>query len=195
VKQLYFVRHAEPDYSWDDDRTRPLTETGHADCAQVTEALKDIRIDRFISSPYQRSYDTILSGALARHMVISTDERLRERKGGPKPNSWELIQKRWSDFDFEAGESLRSVQKRNTEAVLEILDAAGSETVVIGTHGTALGTILNYFDPSFGFEAFRRIIDFMPYIIRLDFNKRQCVGKEEVLIIERIFNNRWKPVK
>lgn len=31
MTQIYFVRHAQPIYSWEDDRTRPLTEEGLAD--------------------------------------------------------------------------------------------------------------------------------------------------------------------
>ncbi len=38
----------------------------------------------------------------------------------------------------------------------------------MGTHGTALSTILNFYDNSFECEEFLRIIDWMPYIIELD---------------------------
>lgn len=52
---------------------------------------------------------------------------------------------------------------------------------MIGTHGTALSTILNFYDNSFGCEDFLRIIDWMPYIIELDFEcscKAICVHEE-----------------
>ena len=29
MTSVYFVRHAQPDISWEDDRTRPLTPTGY----------------------------------------------------------------------------------------------------------------------------------------------------------------------
>jgi 2,3-bisphosphoglycerate-dependent phosphoglycerate mutase len=60
-------------------------------------------------------------------------------------------------------------------------------SVVLGTHGTALSTILNYFDPTYNYESFYRIIDFMPYIIRLDFEGAVCVGKEEILAVKKEF--------
>ena len=41
------------------------------------------------------------------------------------------------------GESLRSVQERNIAALTDILTAERDKTVVVGTHGTALSTILN----------------------------------------------------
>lgn len=33
MTHLYYVRHAQPDYSVHDDLTRPLTEKGMRDCA------------------------------------------------------------------------------------------------------------------------------------------------------------------
>ena len=51
----------------------------------------------------------------------------------------------------------------------EILADNTDKESVIGTHGTALSTILNSYDNSFGCEEFLRIIDWMPYIIELDF--------------------------
>lgn len=195
MKHLYFVRHAEPDHDWKVDSTRPLSAEGASDCALVTQALLNIEVNRFISSPYKRSCDTISGSADAHGMDIVTDERLRERDRGKLPNSWDIMKKRWEDFDFneEVGESLRMVQKRNSEAILELLSSGTpSESIVVGTHGTALATIFNYFDPLFGFEDFKRIIDYMPYIIRLDFEGQKCVGKEELLIIKKPFFDRYK---
>jgi 2,3-bisphosphoglycerate-dependent phosphoglycerate mutase len=188
MKQIYFVRHAEPEHSWKDDRTRPLTETGLRDCDAVTRTLHDIRADLFVSSPYRRSHDTVKGCAEDHHLTVRADERFRERENGVVASTWELIRKRWDDFDFheEGGESLRMVQRRNMAAVFELLDGGTpEEVIVVGTHGTALSTILNYFDPSFGFERFKRLVDSMPYIIRLDFDGLECVGKEELLVIKR----------
>ena len=98
-----------------------------------------------------------------------------------------MFKKRWNDFNYheEGGESLQMVQDRNIEVLFEILDNHKNENIIIGTHGTALSTILNYFDIEFLCDEFLRIIDYMPYIIRLDFEDRECVGKEEILIIEK----------
>ena len=56
---IYFVRHAQPEYSWKDDKTRPLTGEGIADSERVYEVLKDIKLTYAVSSPYKRSIDTI----------------------------------------------------------------------------------------------------------------------------------------
>jgi 2,3-bisphosphoglycerate-dependent phosphoglycerate mutase len=59
MTRIYFVRHAQPDKSVKDDRTRPLTQKGLTDSALVIDILKDKGIDVAICSPYKRSLDTI----------------------------------------------------------------------------------------------------------------------------------------
>lgn len=194
MTRVYFVRHAQPEHSWEDDRTRPLTKDGVEDSKMVTKVLKNIRVHCCYSSPYKRSFETVKESAKVHNLDILTDERFRERKKGPNGNEFGMFQKRWNDFDYheDGGESLNMVQKRNIEALLEILNNYKDENIIIGTHGTALSTILNYFEPSFCCDDFLRIIDYMPYIIRLDFDGTNCIGKEELLIVEKEFedNNR-----
>ena len=55
MTRVYFVRHAQPEHDWEEDRTRPLTEEGKKDSAIVLEFLKDKKIDAFYCSPYKRS--------------------------------------------------------------------------------------------------------------------------------------------
>lgn len=63
MTRVYFVRHAQPEHEWEEDRTRPLTEEGKKDSAIVLEFLKDKKIDAFYCSPYKRSMDTIAEAA------------------------------------------------------------------------------------------------------------------------------------
>ena len=53
MTRVYFVRHAQPEHEWEEDRTRPLTEEGKKDSAIVLEFLKDKKIDAFYCSPYK----------------------------------------------------------------------------------------------------------------------------------------------
>lgn len=194
MTSIYFIRHAQPDHGWEDDRTCPLTDEGLYDSRKVTEFLRNIKMDCYISSPYKRSFDTIKESAVEHSADIIMDERFREREKGLNGNNLGMFQKRWNDFDFheEGGESLNMVQKRNIEAVFQILNSHKDENIVIGTHGTALSTILNYFEPSYCCDDFLIIIDFMPYIIRLDFDGVNFIGKEELLIIEKEFKGSKK---
>ena len=189
MTNIYFVRHAQPEYSCTDASLRPLTEEGMADTAKVVEAMKDIRLDSAISSPYKRSYDTIKQTAEEHGLTIETDERLHERISGAGGNNMEMFRRRWTDLSFceEGGECLQSVMDRNIAALNDILDTHEGENIIIGTHGTALSTILHYYDNSYGLEGFLRMIDFMPYIIRLGFEGHNCAEKEEILIVKKEF--------
>jgi 2,3-bisphosphoglycerate-dependent phosphoglycerate mutase len=187
MTRVYFVRHAQPEHNWKEDRTRPLTEEGKKDSDVVLEFLKDKKIDAFYCSPYKRSIDTIADAAAFFGREIITDERLREREKGLDGNNHGMYQKRWADHDYheEGGESIAMVQRRNIEALNEILSDNTDKDIVIGTHGTALSTILNFYDNSFGCEDFLRIIDWMPYIIELDFEGDKLVGKYEHCHVEK----------
>ena len=192
MTRVFFVRHAQPLFSWADDLTRPLTEEGMQDRRIVLEFLQDKQVDFFYCSPYKRSYDTIAEAAEFFGMEIVTDARLREReKGNMSSNNHDMFRKRWEDHTYheEGGESIAMVQERNIAALKEILASNPDKTVVIGTHGTALSTILNYYDPSFGCKDFLRLIDWMPFIIELDFEGETLVGKQEHCHVEKEFKS------
>ena len=189
MTRVYFVRHAQPEHVWQEDRTRPLTKEGKKDSAIVLDFLKDKKIDVFYCSPYKRSKDTILDAAAFFRKEIITDERLREREKGQEGNNREMFRKRWANHDYheECGESIAMVQRRNIEALNEILSDNQNKQIVVGTHGTALSAILNYYDKDFGCEDFLRIIDWMPYIIELNFEGMNLIGKYEHCHVEKAF--------
>ncbi len=188
MTKVYFVRHAQSEY-WKEDRTRPLTKEGMEDTEIVLEFFKDKKIDVFYCSPYKRSIDTIADTAAFFGKEIITDEDLREREGGPNSNNREMFQKRWADHSYheDGGESIAMVQKRNIKALNKILSDNKDKQIVIGTHGTALSAILNFYDNSFGCDDFLRIIDWMPYIIELDFEGDKLIGKEEHCYREKTY--------
>lgn len=141
--------------------------------------------------------DTIAETAAFYGKKVITDERLREREKGMNGNNHSMFQRRWADKDFheEGGESLHMVQNRNMEAFCGILKQNAGENIVIGTHGTALSTILNYYDETFGLDDFLRIIDYMPYIIELDFEGEKLAGVHEHVYVEKIFQGKERADK
>jgi len=198
MTKVYFVRHAEPVHAHEDDRTRPLTAEGLFDRRIVLDTLKDKEIDVFYCSPYVRSMATIEEAAAFYEKEIHTDERLREREKGNEGNSsGNVLKQRWVDFSFheEGGESIGMVQERNMAALREILTTHEEKNIVIGTHGTALSSILNYYNPSFDCNDFLRIVDWMPYIIELDFEGTECVGMKEHAYVEKNFPERMASFK
>ena len=69
------MRHAQPDHSWDNDRTRPLSDEGIIDSEHVCKVFENIRLDYVISSPYIRSVKTIEKCANLHNLEIHFDER------------------------------------------------------------------------------------------------------------------------
>lgn len=176
---IYFVRHAEPNYNNHDDLTRELTAKGWADRGRVAKFLEDKRITKAFCSPFKRSIDTIGEFTENTGLEVVTDYDFRERKVG---DNWlddfdSFAKKQWEDFNFklENGESLAEVQERNIAALKRVLRSCPNEAVVIGTHGTALSTIVNYFDPSFGHQDFLRIQEVMPWVVEMTFNEMNFV--------------------
>ncbi len=57
--------------------------------------------------------------------------------------------------------------------------------IVIGTHGTALSTIVRYFDSSFGYNEFNQIKNLMPWIVMISFDHNACTEIKKYNLFER----------
>lgn len=186
---VYFIRHAQSDRFVHDDRTRPLTPEGMCDTARITEKLKNAGIRHIISSPYTRTIQTITDLSETLEIAIETDENFRERNAGQwrGENFLEFIRNQWEDFNYHIldGECLADVQKRNISALKYWTERYDGETIAIATHGTALSTIINYFYPEYNYESFMRIIDYMPYVIKVEIDGDKCLSFKEILIVEK----------
>lgn len=183
MTHVYFVRHAEPNYNNHDDLTRELTEKGLRDRELVTAYFMDKQIDVVLSSPYKRAVDTVKHFADTYGYSITTIRDFRERK---VDSDWiedfdAFTRQQWADFNYKRsdGETLFEVQKRNIDALQKVLVEHDGKAIVIGSHGTALSTIVNYYQPKFGYEEFVRIKPLMPWVIRFAFSSDQCVQIEE----------------
>ena len=191
MTRVYFVRHSQSDWRSGSDRERGLTAAGMEDRRVVLDFLRDKPVDAFYCSPYRPSLDTVREAAQHFGLPIRTDERLREREAVPGGNCRELFRRRWADFDWHepGGESLRSVQERNIAALTEILEQNRDRTLVVGTHGTALSTILNYYDPDYDCDSFLRIIDWMPFVVELDFDGTKFLSRTEHVHVEKVYRS------
>lgn len=189
MTRAYFVRHAQPDNTVRDDRNRPLTDEGKNDTRAVAELLKSRNVGFIASSPYIRAIDTVGLYSLWTGLDVNIYEDLRERNAGSwqGDNFFDYIEKQWADFDYHImdGECLREVQERNIRALKQILSEHDGESIAIATHGTALSTILNYYYPEFDFNCFKKIVDFMPFIIRLDFDGEKLKNSQVELVIHK----------
>lgn len=181
---VYFVRHATSDHSNKDERTRGLTTTGLQDRKLATDYLSDKKVDKIYSSPYYRSILTIQDFAETLGYDINCIEDFRERKvdSGWIENFEEFAKKQWSDFNYKLtdGETLQEVQDRNINALQFVLKMDRGKTIAIGTHGTALSTIVNYYQPMFKFDDFWKIVDVMPWIVKMTFDDETCLNIESI---------------
>ena len=148
----------------------------------VTEYLSDKNIDVVLSSPYKRAIDTVKDFADKNTIDIKIIPDLRERK---IDSCWiedfkSFAMRQWEDFDFKLsdGESLNEVQTRLIAALTDILQTYKGKNIAIGGHGTAISTIINYYDRSFGYEGFESIRCLLPFIAKLTFIEDKCTGIE-----------------
>ncbi len=184
---VYFIRHAQSDNSVRDGRIRPLTEKGLSDRRLVTEYLSDKNIDAVLSSPFKRAVDTVSELADKYGLEVRTVEDFRERRSDidftRKTFGFEtFMERQWADFNYtySDGECLAVVQKRNIAALNEVLTEYKDKSIVIGTHGTALSTIINYYDSAYGFNDFMAMVNILPWAVKMIFDGKNCAGIEKI---------------
>ena len=184
MTQLYFIRHAQPNFENHKDSERELSPKGRKDCALVTEFLLDKNISAVYSSPFRRAVDTLGEFAALRGLPIRILDDFRQRRvdSGWIEDFTAFSRRQWEDFSYRlsGGECLREVQARNLRALRRVLRECPDASVAVGTHGTALSTLLNAYDPGFGHADFERIKTLMPWAVHFTFFGEECAGIEEI---------------
>ena len=184
MTQIYFIRHATPDRTKGEDATYPLSEKGQADVALVTAFLKDKAIDAVLSSPFKRSYDTVADFAKTAGLTVEVIDDFRERAIGhewvKKEDFRAYTARQWDDVTYKlpGGESFSEVQARNIAALEAALTRYKGKNIAIGTHGTALSTIIRYYDSSYSFDEKHAMP--MPWVAKLTFNNHDFISIEKI---------------
>lgn len=173
VTKVYFIRHAEPDFDNHNDYERDLSAKGKQDRYLVTSFLKDKKIDAVFSSPYLRAVETVRPFSESQNLSIRLIDDFRERK---ITDHWiadfdGFARQQWQDFTYKMpdGESLQEVQSRNISALNQLLISNAGQNIVVGSHGTALSTIIHYYDNRFCYADFQEIKGMMPWIVAFTF--------------------------
>ena len=153
----------------------------------MTDYLQDKIIETVLSSPFLRALDTIADFAAQNSLEIETVEAFRERSSDSdmrkdNPDFVSCMERQWADFSytFSDGECLAEVQDRNIAALSEVLTRYKDKNIVIGTHGTALSTIINHYDHTYGFEDFMTMVDILPWVVKMSFDESVCVEIEKI---------------
>lgn len=188
MTKVYFVRHAEPDYDNHDDYSRELSTKGLKDRKLVTDFLSDKSIEIALSSPYKRAIDTIKDFTDTVGLKIEVVDGFRERKvdSGWIEDFDTFSRHQWEDFAYRLsdGECLHAVQQRNIDALNLVLEKYRGKNIIVGSHGTALSTIINFFDKTFAYAEFNRIKRKMPWAVEFAFDddKKLIYWKEHDLL-------------
>jgi len=154
------------------------------DAEKVTSAFEGIPVDRVLSSPFKRAVDTVVPFAESRGIGIGLIEDFRERRSDSVQTipMEELIRKQWKDFAYTLsdGECLGEVQERNIRALNTVLEDNRGKSVVIGTHGMALCTMIRYFRPGIRIAEVEEIMDKLPYLLLMEFSGSEFIGMNEL---------------
>lgn len=83
-----------------------------------------------------------------------------------------FIQKYWENklYKIPGDESIDELQERNISALEKILKSFHDKNIIIGTHGMALSSIINYYDKSYGYQDFLSMVKIKPWIVRMTFD-------------------------
>ncbi|NMH68266.1 histidine phosphatase family protein [Bacillus sp. RO3] len=186
---VYMVRHGESPKEGE-ERSRRLTQKGHADAERVTDLLINKTIDSVVSSPYLRSIETV--ERLAQHIgqEVLIYEELKEKRFSSEDNRISdvellpLLEKSFSDVNFslKGGESNADCQRRAVGVLDGLLDRFKDKKIVIGTHGAVMTLMMGFFDSTYD-------LGFLHSTSKPDIYRMEFKGKE-LVDVQRIWDGR-----
>lgn len=184
---LYFIRHAEPDFSEPDNYKRKLTVSGEIQAQRLSEIFNDINVDGVYSSPYLRAIKTVEPIAKSKSLNVQLLDQFRERKSSDYRVSKEKFlgygKHQWDDFDFKlcGGESLNDVKNRyNTGVRIIINQHAQSQNCIfaVGCHIAGLCAYISQFNLISNYEEYKKYASKMPLIVKCFYKNLKFVSRE-----------------
>lgn len=188
---IYMVRHAESPFVHGEERTRGLSTEGFAAAVTVADLLEGVALDGIVSSSYTRAVQTVQELADRRGLPILQFEELRERpiKGLDYKAPWDelvkAIEKSLVDLDYalEGGESSRQAQQRAIPVFEQLLQQYQGKQIAVGTHGNIMAILMQYYDPTIGFEFWRSTS--MPDIYKMTFHGNHLQSIERMWEVKK----------
>ncbi len=184
---LYFIRHAEPDFSEPDNYKRKLTVSEEIQAQRLSEIFNDINVDGVYSSPYLRAIKTVEPIAKSKSLNVQLLDQFRERKSSDYRVSKEKFlgygKHQWDDFDFKlcGGESLNDVKNRyNTGVRIIINQHAQSQNCIfaVGCHIAGLCAYISQFNLISNYEEYKKYASKMPLIVKCFYKNLKFVSGE-----------------
>ena len=185
MKTIYFVRHAEPDRTVEDEVKRPLSLKGQKQSEKLSEYFVNKRLNYIYCSPYVRTRQTANYISNKNNIPVfevnALHERVISKEWIPTLNFTEYSYKQWKDrsYKISTGESLHEAFNRFKDAVEKIISSTDENgTVVIVTHATVISLFLNYIDSNFNWDSFCRIST--PDVFKIIFNSENTINWEHI---------------
>ena len=167
LKTLYIVRHCQ---AVGQEPNAPLTSEGNLQAIALADLLFGLGIERVISSPFVRAYQSIVPLAERLNLSIETDNRLIERVLCATPlNDWrERLAESFTNLDLylDGGESSRIAMARGIAVIDEVLQQE-TNTIAIITHGNLMALILKHFYDRIGYTEWEKLSN--PDVYRVQF--------------------------
>jgi 2,3-bisphosphoglycerate-dependent phosphoglycerate mutase len=154
---LYLVRHCQ---ATGQEPDAPLTEIGQQQAISLADWLSEAQINRIISSPYVRAYQSIVPLSKRLGLTVEVDDRLVERVLSPTPlNDWqEKLAETFVNLDlsFAGGESSRAAMSRGIAVVNGVMQQTESSVAIV-THGNLMTLILKFFNEQIGYAEWANL--------------------------------------
>ncbi|MBN3909003.1 MAG: histidine phosphatase family protein [Nostoc sp. NMS1] len=167
LKTLYIVRHCQ---AVGQEPNAPLTSQGYFEAIALADLLFSFGIERVISSPFMRAYQSIAPLTERLGISIEIDNRLTERVLCATPlDDWrERLAESFTNLDLylDGGESSRSAMARGIAVINEVLQQKTSITAIV-THGNLMALILKHFDDRIGYAEWEKLSN--PDVYRIQF--------------------------
>ncbi|WP_458118997.1 histidine phosphatase family protein [Paenibacillus sp. Z6-24] len=166
MANLYIIRHCEAEGQAPD---APLTERGYRQADTLAKLAALQRVDRIVSSPYERAYRTIQPLAERIGLDIVTDDRLIERVlcGQDAPDWRDMLRRTYDEPElcYPGGESSSAAAARAMQVITELVDQ-GYQRPAIVSHGNLISLLLRSWDVQFGFAEWETMSN--PDVYRID---------------------------
>ena len=165
------------------DRMQPLSVEGEERAKMLLELPQLRHADFAVASTMSRSLATIRYLLEADGVPYAIDDRLRELDFGRKPEDMPMdtfMARKWQYPEEvpEDGESILHCRRRMREAILEAVAAHPGKTLLIGSHGAAIGSYLSGEIGGVDDDFVRRIN--LPDVFHLTFDGDRLQGYERL---------------
>ncbi|TLS52547.1 histidine phosphatase family protein [Paenibacillus antri] len=180
MKTIYLIRHCK---AAGQEAEAPLTEQGLEQSERLAEALKEMQIEKVVSSPFRRAVHSVEPLTRRLGIDVAVDARLSERvlSGRDLPDWMDHLLRSFEEMDvaLEGGESSRMATERALAVVKELANGEAN-VVAVATHGNLMALLLKAFDASVGFETWKALSN--PDVYRLSFLDGNFVEMERVWV-------------